>query len=65
MKEIDAFTTRSESVLTKMVILIANTIGEKIANKIKKFEAFGLLTDEVTDISNVQQLVSFFQFFHE
>ena len=65
VKEVDAFTTRSESVLRKMVVLIANTITEKIVKKIKKSEAFGLLTDEVTDISNVQQLVSFIQFFDE
>ncbi|CAB4007153.1 zinc finger 862-like, partial [Paramuricea clavata] len=65
VKEVGAFTTRSESVLRKMVILIANTITEKIVNKIKKSEAFGLLTDEVTDISNVQQLVSFIQFFDD
>ena len=65
VKEVDAFTTRSESVLRKMVVFIANTITEKIVKKIKKSEAFGLLTDEVTDISNVQQLVSFIQFFDE
>lgn len=60
VKEIDAFTARSESVLRKMVLLIASVIMEKIVNKIKKSEAFGLLTDEVTGISNVQQLVSVF-----
>lgn len=65
VKEVEAFTTRSEYVLRKMVIYIANAITEKIVKKIKESEAFGLLTDVVTDISNVQRLVSFIQFFDE
>ncbi|XP_028416122.1 uncharacterized protein LOC114539706 [Dendronephthya gigantea] len=48
-----------------MALLIANVITEKIIKKIKKSEVFGLLTDDVTDVSNIQKLVSFIQFFDE
>ena len=57
------FETRSEPVLRKMLLLIARTIVEDILEKIKESEVYGFLTDEVTDISNVCQLVSFVEFF--
>ena len=48
-----------------MVILIAQVIKDYIVEKIKTSEGFGLLTDEVTDISNIQQLVTFIQYYDE
>ena len=63
MDEIKCFETRSEPVLRKMLLLIARTIGEDILEKIKESEVYGFLTDEITDISNVCQLVSFVKCF--
>ena len=51
--------TRSEPVLRKMLLLIAKAIIHDIVVKIKNINnVCGLLTDEVTDISNIYQLVS-------
>ena len=51
--------TRSEPVFRKMLLLIAKAIIHDIVVKIKNINnVCGLLTDEVTDISNIYQLVS-------
>ena len=63
--EITQFRTRSEPVLREMLIMMAECIREEIAEKINKSGAFGLLTDEVTDISNTSQLVTFAKYFDE
>ena len=63
VNDIKHFETRSEPVLRKMLLLIATTIVEDIVEKIKESELYGFLTDEVTDISNICQLVSFVKFF--
>ena len=56
------FQTRSKLVLRKM-LLIAKTIIQDIVVKIKTSNVYGLLTDEVTDISNICQLVSFVKYY--
>ena len=55
------FQTRSETGLCKMLLLLAKTIIQDIVVKIKRSNVYGLLTDEVTDISNICQLASFVQ----
>ena len=52
------FQTRSEPVLHKMLLLIAKTTIQNRVVKIKGSNVYGLLTDEVTDISNICQHVS-------
>ena len=61
--EIKAFTTRSETTIRKMFLLIAEVIKDKIMSKVKQSNGFGLLTDEVTDIANLCQLVTFIQYY--
>ena len=51
--DLEYFQTRSESVLCKMLLLLAETMIQDIVVKIKRSSAYGLLTDEVTDISIV------------
>ena len=46
-----------------MLLLIARTVIQDLVNNIKKSNFYALLTDEVTDISNIWQLVSFVKFF--
>ena len=46
-----------------MIVLIGHTIKKKIVESIKQPKGFAVLTDEVTDISNIQQLVRFVQHF--
>ena len=59
IKEIKYFETWLETVLRKTLLLIAKVIIEDLVSKIKKSNVYSLLIDEVTDISNVCQLVSF------
>ena len=59
VKEIKYFEKRSETILRKMLLLVAKVMIEDLVNKIKKSNVFSLLIDEVTDISNVCQLVPF------
>ena len=59
INDIRYFETRSEPVLRKMLLLISQTILKDIVEKIKQSSEFGFLTDEVTDIANMCQLVSF------
>ena len=61
VKEIKYFETRSETVLRKILLLIAEVIIEDLVSKMKRTNVYSLLIDEVTDISNVFQLVSFVQ----
>ena len=57
------FEIRSEPVLRKMLLLIAKAIIQDIVVKIKTSSVYGLLTDEVTDISSHCQLVSFVKYY--
>ena len=57
------FQTRPEPVLRKMLLLIAKAIIQDIVLKIKTSNVYRLLTDEVTDISNICQLVSFVKYY--
>ena len=63
VKEMKYFETRSEPILRKMLLLIARTKIQDLVNNIKKSNFYALLTDEVTDISNVCQLVFFVKYF--
>ena len=63
VKEMKYFETRSEPILRKMLLLVARTIIQDLVNNIKKSNFYALLTDEVTDISNICQLVSVVKFF--
>ena len=63
INDIRYFETRSEPVLRKMLLLISQTILKDIVEKIKQSSEFGFLTDEVTDIANMCQLVSFIKYF--
>ena len=54
--EIKYFETQSEPVLRKMLLLIAKTIIQDLVDKIKESDVYALLTDEVTDISNICQM---------
>ena len=61
--EIKQFRTRYKLVLRWMLLLIGEIIREEVVEKINKSEAFGLLTDEVTDITNTAQLVTFAKYY--
>ena len=63
VEEVSQFRKRSSRVLRELLLSIANQIKEDLLTKIKAFPFFGILTDEVTDITNIQNLVTFIKYF--
>ena len=57
------FKGRSEPVLRKMLVLIAGRVTRGLISNPKKSNFYALLMDELTDIWNMCQLVSFVKFF--
>ena len=57
------FKHRSEGSRQEMFQTIGETIKSEIVENVKKAEVFGLLTDEVCDISVTENLVTFVQFY--
>ena len=66
VEEVKIFRERSSTVLTDLLLTIGNQIRIGLLDKIRKSPLLGILTDEVTDISNVQNLVIFIKYYdHE
>ena len=66
VEEVKIFRERSSTVLTDLLLTIGNQIKIGLLDKIRKSPLFGILTDEVTDISNLQNLVIFIKYYdHE
>ena len=57
------FKHRSEGSRQEVFQTIGETIKSEIVENVKKAEVFGLLTDEVCDISVTENLVTFVQFY--
>ena len=62
VEEVSQFRKRSSRVLRELLLSIANQIKEDLLTKIKASPFFGILTDEVTDITNIQNLVTFIKY---
>ena len=52
----------SSRILREMVIMLSDLLKEKLINNIKKAGMYTLLTNEVTDISNMQQPLMFVKY---
>ena len=63
VEEVSQFRKRSSRVLRELLLSIANQIKEDLLTKIKASRFFGILTDELTDITNIQNLVTFIKYF--
>ncbi|PFX25821.1 Zinc finger protein 862 [Stylophora pistillata] len=61
--EIKYFQHRSEGSLTEIVLTIGNVVKELNLKKIRAASCFGLMTDEMTDVSVTSQLITFVQYF--
>ena len=65
LADIKDFTKRSNTVLKKLVLTLGDQLKENIIQEIKKTNVYGLLTDEVTDLSNTLQLVTFIKYYDQ
>jgi hypothetical protein len=60
--DIELFQHRSAGSVREMFLLLGQTIKEKILERVTQANCFSTLCDEVSDVSNKEQLVSFVQF---
>ena len=62
VEDIKLFDMHSSHILREMVIMLSDLLKEKLINNIKKAGMYTLLTNEVTDISNMQQPLMFVKY---
>lgn len=55
--------TQSTGTILKMILVLVNVVREIIVDKIKQSDGYTCLKDEVTDISNICNLLTFIRFF--
>jgi len=56
---IEHFNYNSSGSIREMFMNIGNTLTEELVEEINNCDSFGIMIDEVTDISNVEQLICF------
>jgi len=61
--EIEYFQHRSEGSLTEIFLTIGNVVKELTLKKVRAASCFGLMTDEMRDVSVASQLITFVQYF--
>ena len=62
VENIGLFDTCSSHIVTEIIIMLSDLLKEKLISNIKKAGMYALLTDEVTDVSNMQQLLTFVKY---
>ena len=65
LADIKDFKKRSNTVLKELVLNLGDQLTEDIIQEIRKSNVYGLLTDEVTDLSNTLQLVTFIKYYDQ
>ena len=68
LEELKYFTQRSRGSLREIFLTIGNTVREHICSKLQKQSLpeqsfYGLLVDDMADVSNEEQMLAFVQFF--
>lgn len=58
------FNHKSKGSQQEIFLTVGETINTSLIEKVKKASTFGILTDEVSDISVTENLVTFIQFFY-
>lgn len=65
MSQLKHFSHRSQGSVREIYLALGETVKENLLKKARNAKSFGMLVDEVTDISVSSQLVSFLQFWDE
>ena len=63
MSDLKHFLHRSQGALREVFLAIGKTVQDTFLCKLKKAAHFGLLADDLTDISVTEQMISFAQFY--
>lgn len=64
LEHIKYFKHRSTGSIREMFLLIGSVIKEQLTKNLSMANCFGVLSDEVCDISNTEQLVTFVKYVH-
>ena len=62
MPEIHRFKHRSQGSQRELFFLLGQDLKNDVLMKVKAANSYGLLVDEATDVSVIEQLISFIQF---
>ena len=62
VEDIELFDTRSSQIVREMVIMLSDFLKEKLISNIKKAGMYALLTKEIMDIPNMQELFTFVKY---
>ncbi len=63
LEELKYFTHRSHGSLREIFLTIGNTLRDQICRKVQEQSFYGLLVDDMTDVSNEEQMLAFVQYF--
>lgn len=63
LEELKYFTHRSRGSLREIFLTIGNTLRDQICRKVQEQSFYGLLVDDMTDVSNEEQMLAFVQYF--
>ena len=63
LEELKYFTERSNGSLREIFLTNGNTVREHICGKLQEQSFYGLLVDNMADVSNEEQMLAFVQFF--
>ena len=59
------FLHRSQGALREIFLTLGKTVQDTFLSKLKQAAHFGLLVDDLTDISVTEQMISFAQFYNK
>jgi len=62
MSQLKHFSHCSQGSVRELYLTLGNTVKENLSKRARSAKSFGMLMDEVTDISVSSQLISFIQF---
>lgn len=65
LSQLKHFSHRSQGSVREIYLALGETVKRNLLEKARKAKSFGILIDEVTDISVASQLISFLQFWDE
>ena len=65
MSDIKHFLHRSQGALREIFLTLGKTVQDTFLSKLKQAAHFGLLVDDLTDISVTEQMISFAQFYNK
>ena len=65
LQNLKHFTYTGEGTLQEMFLILGQVVKDRVTERVNKSKFFGCLVDEVTDVSVLQQFVTFVKYVHE